>query len=293
MYGNYKSPFGYENGENGGVDSYGVDHSGFSTQDELQYQNARTKREQQLALYLLRQGVTQGDYPQYGTDFWGNSANNYGFGFRNIAQNAQNHQAMNMTPMTGLPQQQNDDSNEVNGQQDVWSSVKKLAQNTVNAVAPYTPTYYVGYSVGMAQNTFNKLKDLYGAYKQNGATVAAQQYGEPSVRQAMKAADWLSSVPISDVNKHQYVSCVGSTGGLLAMAETLAGGAKKEIDDYNKKMNNEDLLKQYGGKLGVIGDGIKDLGNDVIGAWKGLWTDNSEECEELLPMQYRKKKRYW
>ena len=68
---------------------------------------------------------------------------------------------------------------------------------------------------------------------------------------------------------------------------------KKEIDDYNKKMNNENLLKQYGGKWGVIGDGIKDLGNDVIGAWKGLWSNNPYECEELLPAQYRKKKKYW
>ena len=175
----------------------------------------------------------------------------------------------------------------------VWDSVKNFTQDAVNAIAPYTPTYYIGYGVGTAQNTFNKLKDLYGAYKQNGATYAAQQYGEPSVRRAIKAADWLSPLDMSDVNKHQYVSCVGSTGGPLATAETLVGGVKKEIDDYNKKMNNQDLLKQYGGKWGVIGDGFKDLGNDIKGAWKGLWSDNPEECEELLPEQYRKKKRYW
>ena len=52
-------------------------------------------------------------------------------------------------------------------------------------------------------------------------------------------------------------------------------------------------MKQYGGKLGVAKDGVKDLSNDVIGAWKGYWSGNSEECEELLPEQYRKKKRYW
>ena len=45
FFGSYKSLFGYESGENGGVDSsYGVEHSGFSTQDELQYQTARTNR---------------------------------------------------------------------------------------------------------------------------------------------------------------------------------------------------------------------------------------------------------
>ena len=99
--------------------------------------------------------------------------------------------------------------------------------------------------------------------------------------------------PNNNLQSNPYVSCVGSTGGPLATVETLAGGVKKEIDDYNKKMNNQDLLKQYGGKWGVIGDGFKDLGNDIKGAWKGLWSDNIEECEELLPEQYRKKKRYW
>ena len=95
FFGRYQSPFGYENGENGGVDSYGVDHSGFSTQDELQYQTARANREQQLANDLQQQGIVEENYPQYGTNFWGNSDNNYGFGTSNIAQNAQNHPAMN------------------------------------------------------------------------------------------------------------------------------------------------------------------------------------------------------
>ena len=63
MYGSYKSPFGYENGVNGGVDSYGVDHSGFSTQDELQYQALRTNREQQLANDMVRQGIAEENYP--------------------------------------------------------------------------------------------------------------------------------------------------------------------------------------------------------------------------------------
>lgn len=113
FFGSYKSPFGYTSGDNG-VDSYGVDHSGFSTQDELQYQTLRANREQQLANDLQQQGITQENYPQYGTNFWGNSDNNYGFGLRNIAQNAQNHPAMNMTPMTYLLRTQNAVSNMTN-----------------------------------------------------------------------------------------------------------------------------------------------------------------------------------
>ena len=127
MYGSYKSPFGYENGVNGGVDSYGVDHSGFSTQDELQYQTARAEREKQLAEDVQRQGMSESRFPQYGTNFWGNSANNYGFGVRNIAQNAQNHPAMSMTPAKGLLQQQSmqENSYQPMSQIDMWSQQKE------------------------------------------------------------------------------------------------------------------------------------------------------------------------
>ena len=56
----YKSPFGYTNGGNK-IDSYGVNHSGFSTRDELEYQTARTNRENDLLSRMKEQGIT--DYP--------------------------------------------------------------------------------------------------------------------------------------------------------------------------------------------------------------------------------------
>ena len=43
MYPKYTSPFGYQTGT-GGIDTYGVNHGGFSLQDELAYQTARQKR---------------------------------------------------------------------------------------------------------------------------------------------------------------------------------------------------------------------------------------------------------
>ena len=75
FFGKYQSLFGYQNGDNG-VDSYGVDHSGFSTQDELQYQTLRTNRENELANDMARQGIPQNDYPQYGANFWGSNLSN-------------------------------------------------------------------------------------------------------------------------------------------------------------------------------------------------------------------------
>ena len=88
FYGNYKSPLGYQTGENH-IDTYGVDHSGFSTRDELEYQFARQNKENQLIQNYNNQGITK-NYPQQGTNFWGNSDNNYGFGSSNIHDNIEN-----------------------------------------------------------------------------------------------------------------------------------------------------------------------------------------------------------
>ena len=89
MYSNYISPLGYQT-NGGGIDSYGVNHSGFSLRDELQYQTARQQRENQLIQNYNNQGITE-NYPQYSTNFWGNNAdNNYGFGNSNIEANISN-----------------------------------------------------------------------------------------------------------------------------------------------------------------------------------------------------------
>ena len=91
IFGQYKSPLGYQVGENQ-IDTYGVDHSGFTTRDEVAYQTARQQRENQIMQNYNGQGITQ-DYPQYGTDFWGSSPdNNFGFGVSNITPNVENMQ---------------------------------------------------------------------------------------------------------------------------------------------------------------------------------------------------------
>ena len=88
FYTKYKSPLGYQTGE-GQIDTYGVDHSGFSTRDELKYQFSRQNKENQLIRNYNNQGITK-NYPQYGTNFWGNPDNNYSFGSSNIHNNVEN-----------------------------------------------------------------------------------------------------------------------------------------------------------------------------------------------------------
>lgn len=84
----YKSPLGYDTGDNK-VDTFGVDHSGFTLRDEIEYQTARAERENQLIQNYNNQGITE-NYPQVGTNFWGNPENNYGFGSSNISANINN-----------------------------------------------------------------------------------------------------------------------------------------------------------------------------------------------------------
>ena len=89
IWGKYKSPFGYQVGDNG-IDSYGVNHSGFSLRDEIEYQTARDQRESQLMQMYNNQGITD-NYPQYTTNFWGDADNNYGFGSSNISSAISSH----------------------------------------------------------------------------------------------------------------------------------------------------------------------------------------------------------
>ena len=83
---------------NSSFDSYGVDHSGFTTRDELEYQFARQERENLLMDQEQQNGVTD-NFTQYGHNFWGTpSENNYGFGSSNISENIERLQKTFMTP---------------------------------------------------------------------------------------------------------------------------------------------------------------------------------------------------
>ena len=98
LYRKMKSPLGYQNLTNSSFDSYGVDHSGFTTRDELEYQFARQERENLLMDQEQQNGVTD-NFTQYGHNFWGTpSENNFGFGSSNISENIERLQKTFMTP---------------------------------------------------------------------------------------------------------------------------------------------------------------------------------------------------
>ena len=116
----YKSPLGYYNNDNQ-IDSYGVDHSGFSTRDELNYQMARQQRENKLIQDYNNQGINK-NYPQHDTNFWGQPADdNYGFGNSDIEGNVEN-----------VIKQLNNPTN------DLWQKVKDVATIATDTIR-YTP----------------------------------------------------------------------------------------------------------------------------------------------------------
>ena len=87
FYDDYQSPLGYRALKNG-YDTYGVDHSKFTTREEVEYQDKRIKREEELMQQQRNMGIT-GNYMQYGTNFWNTSPeNNYGFGGSEVSKNS-------------------------------------------------------------------------------------------------------------------------------------------------------------------------------------------------------------
>ena len=79
------------------------------------------------------------NYPQYGTNFWGNSANNYGFGMTNIAGNIENMQnnptpipmttaAPQMTTQPITPQVQHQPNTSA------WDTVKQWGETATNGL---------------------------------------------------------------------------------------------------------------------------------------------------------------
>ncbi|MBO7097354.1 MAG: hypothetical protein J6W11_01795 [Alphaproteobacteria bacterium] len=268
MYPKYTSPFGYEAGE-GKIDSYGVDHSDFSLRDEIEYQYAREKRENELKEHYKAQGITK-NYPQYGINFWGNAANNYGFGRTNIAGNIANMKN-NFSPIpqaTVVPQQPVQNNKSMVSQfSDNLSNIArktgidKLTENIYNL--GYDVTERLTYPQHNAQNYENRS----------------------SLAKAQAEAQRLTPIDISDVNKHRYVSCIGAFDGPVSAGVTAAAGLYKEGADLYKKWNHP----KYGSNWQILQDSFKDLVNDAIGISRGLSTNDMNECSYLLPLHTRRR----
>ena len=184
MYSQYISPFGYQTGTHG-IDSYGVNHKDFDIRDEIEYQFARAKRENELMEQYKSLGITD-KFPQYGTNFWGNSDNNYGFGISNIASNIANMKnTTTPIPLSSTSQIQN------NIQPQIWETAaegKQVYDNVVRNEGNYQPQYQniIDYGISVTKaipniiNNYQNLKNanLSDKYKHAYINCVLSQYGQ-------------------------------------------------------------------------------------------------------------------
>ena len=225
----YKSPLGYLAGDSK-IDTYGVDHSKFSSRDEIAYQMARADREEQLIKNFNSQGINK-DYPQYGTNFWGgNAENNYGFGSSDISENIEN--VTNSLKNTGFGFEYNSGSTPQPSQQN--NAV--IGQN--NTLQNQTPIPWNPDIAGKPQNqtpvSWNQPKPActgseYDRQTQPPAPAPAPNNTLPNhtTDEDLYKAMWENIKKYEDVIQHPYLD----TKGLI----TVGGGANiNSWDDFRK-----------------------------------------------------------
>ena len=81
---------------------------------------------------------------------------------------------------------------------------------------------------------------------------------------------------ISDVNKHQYISCLMGRSGPLTGVIGLLGGVAWEGADHFRP----EIVKSYGGRWNLLNNNIQDMGNNLRGAIYGIMSN--ENCSNLL-----------
>ena len=219
LYGNFKSPLGYQTGESQ-IDTYGVDHSGFSTRDELEYQFARQNKENQLIQNYNNQGITK-NYPQQGTNFWGNSDNNYGFGTSNIHNNIEN---MNNNPF----------ENTVNtfGQSQTEQSYG-LENNNQNQNLSWPQSY----GLGSKNQTFGQENNNSTQWKLNN-TPLTQNNNNNMLSGNLFGNNNLFNQNQSVWNKNQYQKQTPSRYNLKDLTDRLQQYQNNALENSNSTLNS-------------------------------------------------------
>ena len=289
IYGNYKSPLGYQSGENY-IDSYGVDHSGFSTRDEIEYQMARLAKENQIMQNFNKLGITK-NYPQYGTNFWGNSDNNYGFGNSQISSNIENMQKsfsadnFDITGRTNLNNTQNINGNTLGnivnntltetkgyhspsnmmGLNNYYNPIEQALQLDIASVLSPKPLGNDANSYQIAQNTTpNTVSDV-ASTQPSYNTLPEYQLG------------MLSAKGETDNGKNLFNNCeADKTGGCSYGTYQIATGPGT-MKDYLNYMKNKEEYKDFYNTLQQAGgfDAAKQGDDTFKSAWKNL-SQNSE-----------------
>ena len=279
LYRKMKSPLGYQNLTNSSFDSYGVDHSGFTTRDELEYQFARQEREHLLMDQEKQNGVTD-NFTQYGHNFWGTpQENNYGFGSSNISENIERLSKQFMTPNSSLSE--NNLLNNPSGYQSLLPENEGYLSETTNSLGgsmSSTRGLADDSSNEISQESLNSMSDIESSYPKYWNTekegkdvydyVINQIGGEhyPNVQTSLRYflslmgasgkmyfdKNKLENQKITDKFKHALINCEATKFGRGGYDAAKFLSALKEKQDVKSKRNtlDESRADDYANKIG-------------------------------------------
>ena len=253
----YTTPFGYI-ADGNKIDAYGVDHSGFSTRDEVEYQFARQERESQLADNLNQQGIKPENYPKLGTSFWGNnSENNYGFGSSNIHDNIENRNNNSF--------ENTFDSFEQNRtEQSYGLENDNQNQTKFNNIPRYWDTAAEG------EKVWNYVQQQEGVVEPRSQNkLGYGVFGALAIRNMINNKDKLANQPYTDKYKHALINCKAAQYGEGGYDAANVLSFLKEVHDVVTRQNTLDssFADNYANKIGRL------LGTKY----------NQEKCETLVP----------
>ena len=173
-----------------------------------------------------QQGITD-NYPQYTTNFWGDSGNNYGFGSSNISSAISAHPAMNTAPVPIMQTAMASDTNSTVSR--IWESAadgKRVYDHVLQQEGSFTPPdqNMLDYTVSAAQGGMNLLDNFSKIRKMNATdkykhalmNCYAAQYGLGGADVATLASnlrEWndkrTGSNTLDSSNGDQYANRIG------------------------------------------------------------------------------------
>ncbi len=242
MYSKYKSPSGYFIGCNN-IDTYGVDHSTFSTRDELAYQMERQERENKIIPNYNKLDITD-NYPPSGTGFLDKSDDdNYGFGSLNIRENTLKEYPWIESKMRGT------------------TAKRKQTYDFVDKMRPaLKKVWKTGESLGELAADTQIAYDYWQQMNQTGNNLVAT-YG------SNQGAD-------IDDYYHPLLQCQLAKISPTSRDWGLRLGYAKEILDYHKKKGTMPMSE-------ISADSRKDLHNNLYGSNLGYYNPD-KNCWEML-----------
>lgn len=133
---------------------------------------------------------------------------------------------------------------------------------------------------GETESKINALQKLKENHIQQKNLISPTNSYPQNLKNWIAEKDRVSKMKISDVNKHQYMSCLAGKGGKTMAVTGASLGALKEGYDLSYKSLNPKKRKDYKGLSGVYGDSLKDMYNNIYGLKYGLKKDTN--CSDLI-----------